>query len=598
MSTTTPRGRATAGGIVVEEDTRGFTLVVAAVDSLDPTLAPVAYRCSGAADQVEINAAIVAVNAAGGGEVRLLEGTYVLAASVAPLSNVTLSGTGVATILDAGIAAHAFDLNNVQSIHITHLSCLTTAGGGSAFNPINIRGGCEEIHIEEVNILQSDNDGIAITSADVTVHLYGVEFTNIDNYPINCDGDDCDFIESEISGVIGNDGIFLDVNSVGCIVRRNHIHDWTGEPVDDDGDNIVEGNICTPLGSSVAAWNSKGCGFATIQETIDHQAGSGSIEIVAGTFTVAAGVISLDAADSSLRICGAGMVVTTLSSSTGTCLDINGAVNIQIEDLSVLTTGVGANDALVVRGASGIIHLTRIACSDAGQDAVSIASAAGNVFMEALDLSAAAADGIARYGVNIAGDNCKLTLSRINNTGDDGIWIQGTADGTIVRHNSISNWVGEACDDDGTRTDLPEIFMEVSDPNGSLGDHPVVILVDGEDTTIRFQLKVPKGFQDLVRAQVIVVQTVTAGSPDMQWSTTTEFGGICLDEAYNLHSDSETDEVTALTQNDFECVDISASLTDIAAEDLVGITFIRRGGEAGDDVNADVYYFGFRFSYV
>ncbi|GAG62648.1 unnamed protein product [marine sediment metagenome] len=126
----------------------------------------------------------------------------------------------------------------------------------------------------------------------------------------------------------------------------------------------------------------------------------------------------------------------------------------------------------------------------------------------------------------------------------------------------------------------------------------MVILVDGEDTTIRFQLKVPKGFQDLVRAQVIVVQIATAASPNMQWSTTTDFGGICLDEAYNLHSDAETDQVTALTQNDLECVDISGSLDGIVAEDLVGITFIRRGGEAGDEVDADVYYLGARFHYV
>ena len=167
-----------------------------------------------------------------------------------------------------------------------------------------------------------------------------------------------------------------------------------------------------------------------------------------------------------------------------------------------------------------------------------------------------------------------------------------------MRSNRITNWTGEACDDDGTNTDLPEIFVKVTDPNGNLGDHPVVILVDAVDTTIRFQLKIPKGFQDLVRAQVIVVQIGTAGSPNMQWSTTTDFGGICLNEAYNLHSDAETDQTTALTQNDFECVDISASLDGIAAEDLVGITFIRRGTQGGDTVNADVFYLGFRFSYI
>lgn len=454
MSTTTPRGHGTAAEIPVEEDTRGFTIIVAASNSLDPTLAPAIYRCSGAADEVEINNAIVAVNAAGGGEVRLLEGTYVLAASIAPLSSVKVSGTGVATFLNAGVAAHAFDINAQSDIMICCLSVQTTAGGGFNFNPINIRGGCTEINFWQVHILESDLDGIAITSDDSTIHVHEVSFADIDRHPINCDGDDSDFVECEISGAIGDDAIFLDANSDGCIARRNHIHAWTGEPVDDDGDNIVEGNVCTALGVPVAAWNSKGCGFATIQEAIDHQAGSGTVDIEPGTFTVAAGVISLDAADSSLRIRGAGMVVTTLVSTAGTCLDINGAVNIQIEDLSVLTTGVGANDALVVRGASGIIHLTRVACSDAGQDAVSIADTAGFVFMEALDLSAPGAAGIARYGVNIEGDDCKLSLSRINNTGDDGVFIQGTANNTIVALNRISNWVNEAIDDDGVGSEV------------------------------------------------------------------------------------------------------------------------------------------------
>ena len=144
---------------------------------------------------------------------------------------------------------------------------------------------------------------------------------------------------------------------------------------------------------------------------------------------------------------------------------------------------------------------------------------------------------------------------------------------------------------------VEEIFMEVADVDGNLGDHPVVILIDDEDTTIRLQLKVPPEFRSLVRADIIVVQTATGGSPNMQWSTTTDFGGICLDEAYNLHSDAETDQLTALTQNDLECVDISGSLDGIAANDLVGITFIRRGGQAGDVVDADVYYLGFRFQY-
>lgn len=76
---------------------REATVVVAASDSL--TLSA-DYKCSGAIDNVEIQAAIDALPA-GGGKVVLLEGTYVLAAYVTVPSNVTLEGVGEATFIDA-----------------------------------------------------------------------------------------------------------------------------------------------------------------------------------------------------------------------------------------------------------------------------------------------------------------------------------------------------------------------------------------------------------------------------------------------------------------------------------------------------------------
>ncbi|GAI01714.1 unnamed protein product, partial [marine sediment metagenome] len=67
--------------ILQEVDTRTSTIVVSASNSVDPNLAPAAYRCSGAADDVEINAALTAASAVGG-EVLLLEGLYVPAATI------------------------------------------------------------------------------------------------------------------------------------------------------------------------------------------------------------------------------------------------------------------------------------------------------------------------------------------------------------------------------------------------------------------------------------------------------------------------------------------------------------------------------------
>jgi len=196
------------------------------------------FVCSGAADQVEINAAITYVNAKGGGEVILLEGTYVLAASVLPLSNVTLSGQGVATVLNAGVAAHAIDINNQNYVTIRDLSARTTAGGAAAINAINIQGTSTYITIDSVVIPQSDQDGIAITSADSEVVINQCIISTIDRYGINCDANDCRILENDLTGS-GDDGIYLGANSDGCFVADNDIHTWTGEPIDDDGDNTV-----------------------------------------------------------------------------------------------------------------------------------------------------------------------------------------------------------------------------------------------------------------------------------------------------------------------------------------------------------------------
>jgi hypothetical protein len=91
------RTRATSAG--GGADTRGFTIVVAALNSLDPTLAPAAYRCDGVADNVEINAALVVVNAIGGGTVCLLESRYTLALTINGQSSCSLRGNGYGTEL-------------------------------------------------------------------------------------------------------------------------------------------------------------------------------------------------------------------------------------------------------------------------------------------------------------------------------------------------------------------------------------------------------------------------------------------------------------------------------------------------------------------
>lgn len=72
------------------------TLIVAAHDSFDTTRAD--YVCDGVDDQDEINAAITALGGQGG-QITLLEGSYILAASIITTNYVTIRGQGYSTLL-------------------------------------------------------------------------------------------------------------------------------------------------------------------------------------------------------------------------------------------------------------------------------------------------------------------------------------------------------------------------------------------------------------------------------------------------------------------------------------------------------------------
>lgn len=409
------------------------------------------FVCSGAADEVEINAAITYVNARGGGEVILLEGTYVLAGSVLPLSNVTLSGQGAATLLDTGVAAvHAIDINAQTYVKIRDLSVQTTAAGGNAVNAINIQGASSYIMIDSVVIPESDQDGIAITSTVSEVFITQSGVFTPDRYGVNCDGNDCRIRETEFGGS-GDDGIFLDANSDGCFVISNHIHTWTNEPIDDDGDNTVERNLCVPAGGEVVAWNSKGCGFDDVQEAIDHQVSNGEITIEPGTHTVAGGVITLAVANTGLQIKGAGKLVTTLSSSTRHCIQLTAVTNCVIRDLAFQTTGVAvAADGVALIGACVAVFIIDCVCLDSDQDAISIAAASNQCFIRRNYLYA----NIDRYGINLSSDDCVISGNRVNGTGDNGIYLQAGGTNNIVVENRVSGWVGEAIDNDDSSNNV------------------------------------------------------------------------------------------------------------------------------------------------
>ena len=169
--------------------------------------------------------------------------------------------------------------------------------------------------------------------------------------------------------------------------------------------------------------------------------GGGSVFVDEGTYNLGANVALL----TSVYLYGSGVAtILTILAATDVCIDVNAVINVRIAHLSVATTGVGANDALQVRGASIAIEIENVYCLASGQDALSIAAASSEVYVHGCLLVGE----ITRYGINNAGDNVRITENRIDDTGNDGIWLQAGGTYCIVTDNRISDWTGEAIDSD------------------------------------------------------------------------------------------------------------------------------------------------------
>lgn len=179
---------------------------------------------------------------------------------------------------------------------------------------------------------------------------------------------------------------------------------------------------------------------------------------------------------------------------------------------------------------------------------------------------------------------------------DTGINIRAGASDTIVDKNDLSDAnLNTKITDAGTGTKLPEIFVVVGNPDTNIGTHPAVNLPDAVDTTVRFEVPFPSLFQQLVRAEVVIV---AGGTGNLRRSVATNFGKINSAEDYNTHTDSIAAGEVAVVINDLTCIDIAAAFTGIAVSDWAGVEFTRVGSHVNDTVNAVCYFLGFRLQYV
>jgi len=287
-------------------DTRSRTIVVAASNSIDPTLAPAAYRCDGVADQVEINNAITALGAIGG-TVILLEGTYNTTASITiTRSNVTLMGMGHGTIIDvAGAAVHGIVVGNgathyenviiqdlkVDGTHATGVSYGIYVWGPAANEITNVRiVRCWVYDFPSRNIFFSNVNHSSILLCRSEVDGTGIYLSTCDyntiygNHLLSSDAEGIYLTASQFNRIFGNyvslnslDGISLAGDSNYSVVANNQCFDNGQDGIHHSTCcySVIHGNVCRGNGLSNIHldgdtwWNTVTANVCLLADTLD-----------------------------------------------------------------------------------------------------------------------------------------------------------------------------------------------------------------------------------------------------------------------------------------------------------------------------------------
>lgn len=149
---------------VTGPDISGGDIVVAS--STYPEGTPVAKRCDGTADEVEINEAISEIVATyGGGRIKLTRGIFNLYGAIDLESNVILEGDGSNTIINCASADSYVNLSGVDSVQVSNMSIQRSPAPASIYPLVEIVN-CNEVWLNDLIVAESHTAGIDARAAN------------------------------------------------------------------------------------------------------------------------------------------------------------------------------------------------------------------------------------------------------------------------------------------------------------------------------------------------------------------------------------------------------------------------------------------------
>jgi hypothetical protein len=213
------------------------TQIVATTTSLKKTGADLI--CDGTADDVEIQAAVDAAHAVGGGTVMILDGTYVLAASIKLYDNITLCGMGRATKLKRyGASSYAIENydGNEGNAGVAIRDLTIIGNGGTAVADTLERGisltNCIEfpyVSIQKVHFSDNVYGGVVLTDCQHVIidgcSNVGRQAVGAGSFLIDCENSR--FVQIVNCSALEYSGIYLyqssDCMIKGCVVTTHAV---------------------------------------------------------------------------------------------------------------------------------------------------------------------------------------------------------------------------------------------------------------------------------------------------------------------------------------------------------------------------------------
>jgi len=383
------------------------------------------YYCDGAADEVEINAAIAYVNAAGGGTVFLSEGTFTLAASIALLTGVILVGAGYNTVLNG--AGFSLVLANTQdSVGVRLLR--TTGNVGAWFAGIEYNSVADSF-IDTVWLENTGDYGVWVHngSAGVNVRNSYADGPNNGFAGGSLAGGclDSQFMGNTVIATASLYGMYFGFGSSRCAIAGNIVIGglWGGIVIDGGDHNSIVRNIVRDTAAGFVG----AIGLGVFNPSTQCEVANNICVDCDGATAV------IFAANGNNNLIADNSILGALAMAIATAADDGGIVGniiVDSEDHGILVNGgshnvIGHNSIHGANQAVGNfdgIHIT----GDSDHNLVT-----NNVVR---------ADGVTRYGIRINAATCNMNQVHGNDLYTGGV----TADysdagtGTLERDNRVT----------------------------------------------------------------------------------------------------------------------------------------------------------------